>query len=381
MLEPHLLQKLRLIDLIFEELTYKLEGRSILTAQELQRTLKDISLIEETVNTFNSWQKVSNNFIETNLFIQESVNDLEFHKLVTLELAKLACQISELEYQLRVLLLPKDPHDERNVILEITAGIGYCDEANIWTEDLVRIYARYAGDQNWKLKVISASYTDLGGFYNIVLQIIGDCVYGKLKFESGIHELQRLSILESKQKVINATSMISVMPEVDECEFNIPYQDLELRHYQYRGIQRRPESEVELYHKPTGLRIYCAAERHQRQNKELAVKVMRAKLHNIDLKEQQESLNYLHQNRIYVETDLLSLMTHDSRKIRSYNYLDNHVVDQRLEHHFNLEKVIAGGFDEIIQGCLSRNIRERLAELTAVNSGQAKGDFESEKSL
>ncbi len=362
MLESHLLTKLYSIELTFQELTTKLEGPSILSPSELKQIFKDIAAIEETVTTFHLWQKASSDLIPLQQIIRESTTDRELQKLATLERGELDRQITNLEYRLRRLLLPKDPHDEKNVIIEITTGIGG-DEAGIWVRDLMRMYERYAEAWQWQSQILTEQYSSSDLPTSLILEIKGACLHGKLKFESGIHELQRYSVLASKKKIIISTATVTVMPEVDEGDFNVAAQDLEFCHYQYRGIPRRPESEVILRHKPTEMRIHCNKKRHQRQNKELVIQILRAKLYSIELQRQQEYLTRLHPERNYLDPELLPLMTNDIRKIRSYNYSDNRVIDRRLAQHFELDKVIGGELDEIIQSCLDRDIQERISLL------------------
>ncbi len=370
MLESHSLNKLRSIDRTFQELTSKLEGRSILSSPELQQIFRDIATIEEAVYTFHLWQKVSVELIEAQKILQESQNDRELQELANIELIKLDRQIINIEYRLKCLLLSKDPLDNKNVFLEITAASG-SEEFAFLVNDLVRIYERYAEAQKWQIKLVTQYQNSSGGLASCILKIKGDRVYSHLKFESGIHELQRRSTIELGDKIITAIVTVNVMVEVAEGYLDPFLQDIELWHYYTLGQPRKLA--MEAYHKPTGIKATCSEECNQRHNQELAWQVLGAKLYSIELQRQQEYLTCVHQDRIYLDIDLLPLMTNDSRKIRSYNYVTNRVVDLRLEQHFELDKVIGGDIDEIINGCLDRDIQERLAKLTQVATYNSSG--------
>jgi peptide chain release factor 1 len=361
MLEPHLLTKLRSIEQKYHKLTGKLAEQIARDRSELQQIFKDIADIEETVTIFNDWQKARLDLTGATQIVRESIDNSELHQLATLEAIELDRQIAALEHRLRILLLPQDPHDDSNVFLEITADTGG-EEALIWAEDLMGMYIRYAQRQNWQAKIVTHYQYSAGGLAAGILEIKGDRVYSKLKFESGIHEVQRYSVLQLKNR-INTLTVLNVMPQAAESYLHdiVRDRDLEINHYYSQGYPRRLA--MEAHHKPTGIRIACSEENNQRLNQALALDILGSKLYSIELRRQQASLTALHESRTALDANLLPLIVDDLAKIRSYNYLDNRIIDRRLTGDFELNKVRCGDFTDLIQGCLDRDLQARLADL------------------
>jgi peptide chain release factor 1 len=287
---------------------------------------------------------------------QLAEGDDELAELARAEIEALRTKIPQLEGELKLMLVPKDPKDDRDVIVEIRAGAGG-DEAGLFAADLFRMYTRYAEDHKWKVELLDESETGIGGYKEVVFAVKGKGAYSRLKFESGVHRVQRIPSTEANGRIHTSTVTVAVLPEVDEVEINIPMTDLEIETYRSRGAGgqnvQKNESAVRIIHKPTGLVVAVQDERSQTQNRLRAMAVLRSRLYEMEQSKAQAEMSQ--QKRDQIGTG------DRSEKIRTYNFPQNRVTDHRIGMDlYRLPAILDGDLDEFIDELSQREQAERL---------------------
>jgi len=350
-----MLDKLKGIEERYEQLGNELLeiGSNYQRAGEINKERVDLEEIVEKAREYRQAMKS----MEEARSILESENDADLVALAEADIEDLTPKIEALEKAIKGMLIPKDPRDDRNVIVEIRAGTGG-DEAAIFAGDLFRMYTRFADRQRWKNEIMSESSIGIGGYKEMIFEIRGKSAYSKLKYESGVHRVQRVPATEAQGRIHTSTATVAVLAEVDEVEIDIPDSDLEVEVYRSSGAGgqnvQKNSTAVRLTHKPTGMVVTCQDERSQLQNKLRALGILRARLYEMEEEKRRAS----------IESDRRSQVGTGERseKIRTYNYPQNRVTDHRIGlSNYNLPAVMDGDIDGFIEELSTRDEADRLA--------------------
>ena len=354
--------RLTAVEARFEKLTVEM-GRPEVAADfnQLQALARERASLEEVVSLYRNYQQADRDLGEARAMVGEG-GDADLVALAKEEIATLTQRTEELEEQLKRALLPKDPHDGRDIIVEIRAGTGG-DEATLFAADLYRMYARYADRRGWQTEVISTSETGIGGFKEIIFQVRGEGAYSRLKYESGVHRVQRVPQTETQGRIHTSAATVAVLPEAEEVEVNIAENDLrvDIYHASSHGGQnvQKVASAVRITHIPTGLVASCQDERSQLKNRSKAMAVLRARLLALKVQEQKDEISAT--RRAQVGTG------ERSEKIRTYNFPQDRVTDHRvgLTMH-NLPDLLNGEIDGLLDAVATNEEAKQLEEQTAV---------------
>lgn len=350
-----MLDKLKGIEDRYEQLGRELleVGNNYQRAAEINKERVDL---EEIVEKAREYRQATKSLDEART-IFESEKDAELVALAEADIEDLTPKIETLEEQIKGMLVPKDPRDDKNVIVEIRAGTGG-DEAAIFAGDLFRMYTRYADEHRWKSEIMSENAIGVGGYKEVIFEIRGKGAYSKLKYESGVHRVQRVPATESQGRIHTSTATVAVLAEVDDVEVDIPDSDIEIEVYRSSGAGgqnvQKNSTAVRLYHIPTGMVVTCQDERSQLQNKLRALSILRARLYEMEEEKRRAELDANRRSQVGTGER--------SEKIRTYNYPQNRVTDHRIGvSNYNLPAVMDGDIDGFIEELSTRDEAERLS--------------------
>ena len=352
-----MLEKLDFLQEKYDELAAKTSDPAVIADQaNWQKYVKEMGEIEPIVKKYQEYRKVMETIADDKELIAEAGSDDEMKDLAKAELSEMEDAAVVLEEELKILLLPKDPNDERNVILEIRAGTGG-EEAALFGADLLRMYTMYAERKGWKVEMMNLSDTGIGGIKEAEVLIKGKGAYSRLKFESGVHRVQRVPETESSGRIHTSAATVAVLPEVDDVEVEIDPADVEVDVYRSSGNGGQgvntTDSAVRLTHKPTGLVVTCQDERSQIKNKEKAMRVLKARLYDMELQKQNQEI--ADQRKSMVGSG------DRSGRIRTYNFPQGRISDHRIGLTlYKLDAFLNGDLDEVIDALITEDQAERM---------------------
>lgn len=346
-------EKLEAVEKKYEELTKIISDPEVIANQtEWQKAMKEHASMEEIVLKFREYKKIKQSMEEA----EELMQDPDMKELAEEEYYASKEKLPKLEEELKVLLIPKDPDDDKNIICEIRAGAGG-EEAALFAGTLFRMYTMYAEKKHWKLEILNENETGLGGYKEISFMITGKGVYSRLKFESGVHRVQRVPDTESSGRIHTSTATVAVLPVVEDVEIEINPADIKMEVFRSSGAGgqhiNKTSSAVRLIHEPTGIVVECQTERSQFQNRDNAMKMLRTKLYEIEKQKQDSEIANSRKSQVGSGDR--------SEKIRTYNYPQGRITDHRIGMSiYQMENFLNGDIDEMIDNLIAADRAERL---------------------
>lgn len=346
-------EKLEAVEKRYDELTQMISDPAVISNQsEWQKLMKEHANIEEIVLKFREYKKVKQSMEEA----QELMQDPEMKELAEAEYYSAKDELPKIEEELKFLLIPKDPDDDKNIMCEIRAGAGG-EEAALFAGTLFRMYTMYAEKKHWKLEIMNENETGLGGYKEISFMITGKGVYSRLKFESGVHRVQRVPDTESSGRIHTSTATVAVLPVVEDVEIEVNPADIKMEVFRASGAGgqhiNKTSSAVRLIHEPTGIVVECQTERSQFQNKDNAMRMLRTKLYEIEKQKQDSEVANARKSQVGSGDR--------SEKIRTYNYPQGRITDHRIGMSiYQMENFLNGDIDEMIDNLIAADRAERL---------------------
>ena len=345
--------KLELVEKRYDELTQMISDPDVIANQtEWQKLMKEHASIEEVVQKYREYKKEKQNMEEA----KEMMQDPEMKELAEAEFYEAKEKLPQIEEELKILLIPKDPDDDKNIICEIRAGAGG-EEAALFAGTLFRMYTMYAEKKHWKLEVLNENETGLGGYKEISFMITGKGVYSRLKFESGVHRVQRVPDTESSGRIHTSTATVAMLPVVEDVEIEINPADIKMEVFRSSGAGgqhiNKTSSAVRLIHEPSGIVVECQTERSQFQNRDNAMRMLRTKLYEIEKQKQDSEIANSRKSQVGSGDR--------SEKIRTYNYPQGRITDHRIGMSiYQMENFLNGDLDEMIDNLIAADRAEKL---------------------